>query len=256
MFDQVLSMRGTLPENHYGSGVVIAAFVYAGLVAFGAWAQNNVRAVDRQDVMVSFVTRAPVRAPPRPAVVPAALAAAPPAARAGPRLKAASDRPAVVLAQAIVAPTQIPQARPPEQDPVADSFAERGDAAASDYEAPAVPGGIGGPVVDAAEVAVGTAEARPPVFEEARMTHPRFVSGPSPQYTQKALDREVEGTIEVRCIVTMQGRVRDCRVVRSLPFMDRAVVDALERRIYEPATLDGRPIDVYYRFKIPLRLTE
>ena len=64
----------------------------------------------------------------------------------------------------------------------------------------------------------------------------------------------VEGTMEVRCVVTVDGRVQRCQVVRSLPFMDRAVIDALERRHYRPATLGGQAIEVYYRFRIPLRL--
>jgi len=27
-------------------------------------------------------------------------------------------------------------------------------------------------------------------------------------------------------------------------------------RVYRPATLRGRPVEVYYRFRIPLKLTE
>jgi protein TonB len=47
-----------------------------------------------------------------------------------------------------------------------------------------------------------------------------------------------------------------CRVLKSLPFMDRAVIDALERRRYKPATLGGRPVEVNYNFKITLRLPD
>jgi protein TonB len=60
----------------------------------------------------------------------------------------------------------------------------------------------------------------------------------------------------VRCVVTTEGRVHDCRVLKSLPFMDRAVIDALEKRRYKPATLGGRPVEVNYNFKITLRLPE
>jgi protein TonB len=48
--------------------------------------------------------------------------------------------------------------------------------------------------------------------------------------------------------------VYGCRVVKSLPFMDRAVLEALERRRYSPATLGGKPIEVDYTFKLTLRL--
>jgi len=88
------------------------------------------------------------------------------------------------------------------------------------------------------------------------MTHPRFVSGPSPQYTEKALEREVQGTMIVRCVVTSEGKVFGCRVLKSLPFMDRAVIEALERRRYKPAMLGGRAVEVNYNFKITLRLPD
>jgi protein TonB len=58
----------------------------------------------------------------------------------------------------------------------------------------------------------------------------------------------------VKCIVTVDGVVRSCRVVKGLPYLDEAVVAALERRRYRPATLGGRPVDVDYVFRITLRL--
>jgi eukaryotic-like serine/threonine-protein kinase len=42
--------------------------------------------------------------------------------------------------------------------------------------------------------------------------------------------------------------------VKILPFMDRSVIEALERRRYKPATLGGRPIAVDYTFRIKMSL--
>ena len=58
----------------------------------------------------------------------------------------------------------------------------------------------------------------------------------------------------VKCVVSTQGVVRNCRVMKSLPFMDRAVIEALEKRRYTPALLRGQPIEVDYTFKIKLTL--
>jgi protein TonB len=88
------------------------------------------------------------------------------------------------------------------------------------------------------------------------MVPPRFLGGPTPGYTQKAIEREVEGVMEVRCIVGTDGAVRECRVLRSLPFMDRAVIEALEQRRYVPATIAGEAVEVYYRFRLPFRLAD
>jgi protein TonB len=80
------------------------------------------------------------------------------------------------------------------------------------------------------------------------------ISGPDPQYTEKAIEHEVEGTMLVKCVVTEQGAVHGCRVVKPQPFMDRAVIDALERRRYQPYLLNGKPMEIDYTFKITLRL--
>ena len=68
--------------------------------------------------------------------------------------------------------------------------------------------------------------------------------------------KEIEGLMIVKCVVGTQGQVRNCRVMKSLPFMDRAVIDALEHRRYSPALLRGQPIEVDYTFKIKLTLPQ
>ena len=93
-----------------------------------------------------------------------------------------------------------------------------------------------------------------PEFDAATMTAPVMVSGPAPEYTAQAIEQEVEGTMVVRCVVLVDGSVRGCVVKQGLPFMNRAVVDALEARRYKPATQHGKPLDVSYTFTIRLKL--
>jgi protein TonB len=93
-----------------------------------------------------------------------------------------------------------------------------------------------------------------PVKFNDEMKAPVLISGPALEYTRQALEREIEGVMVVECVVTVEGTVHACRVLESLPFMDRAVIDNLERRRYKPATLAGRPLDVQYTFTIRLKL--
>jgi TonB family protein len=86
------------------------------------------------------------------------------------------------------------------------------------------------------------------------MTAPAIVSGPAPEYTPEAIERGVEGNMQVRCVVTVEGQVRACKVAKGLPFMNSAVVDALEKRRYKPALAQGKAVDVYYTFSIRLKL--
>ncbi|HYS07778.1 MAG TPA: TonB family protein [Myxococcales bacterium] len=94
---------------------------------------------------------------------------------------------------------------------------------------------------------------QPIVFNDA-LTPPVLISGPSPEYTPMALERRVEGTMAIRCVITVDGTVHGCRVIKSLPFMDRAAITALERRKYKPALRAGQPVDVYYTFTITFTL--
>ena len=58
----------------------------------------------------------------------------------------------------------------------------------------------------------------------------------------------------VKCVITLEGAVQDCRVINGLPFMDRAVVSALQARKYKPYVLNGQPVEIDYTFKIKLTL--
>jgi serine/threonine-protein kinase len=93
-----------------------------------------------------------------------------------------------------------------------------------------------------------------PIELDDRMTPPSKISGPDPEYTEKALDHEVEGVLSARCIVTAEGKVHGCRVIKGVPFMDRAVITALEQRRYSPALLRGKPVEIYYNIQTTLKL--
>lgn len=80
----------------------------------------------------------------------------------------------------------------------------------------------------------------PPVQLEARPI----------QYTAEALRARAEGMMSVRCVVTVAGRLEQCRVVRSVPLMEKAVLDALGSRRYRPAMYRGQPIAVEKSFDI------
>jgi len=86
------------------------------------------------------------------------------------------------------------------------------------------------------------------------MIAPAMIFGPAPEYTAEAVDRGVEGNMQVRCIITAEGQVRACKVIKGLPFMNAAVVDALVQRKYKPAMAQGKAVDVYYTFNIRLKL--
>src|SRR5713226_3342504 len=119
-----------------------------------------------------------------------------------------------------------------------------------------MPGGLGNAGGTTAGVAVLATDADGHVeYDDALMSPPERISGPDPEYTYLARAHDVQGVMLVKCLVTILGVVRDCRVVQGLPYMDGAVVDALLRRRYTPARLaDGRAVEVEFTFRVRLQL--
>jgi protein TonB len=195
-----------------------------------------VPAVEEMPVEVKFVKGQPM--PDRRAAPPP-----PPQRRPSqPERRRAAPPPVAPLVQPKALSDEPPRPGPPDPAPPPE--------ASGDEEEGAVGGIPGG------STAAAPAPAGPVPFDEATMSHPVFLSGPSPAYTRRALDRNVEGRMRVECVVTAEGLVRQCRVVEGLPFMDEAVVEALERRRYRPAVRNGQPIAIRYTFRITLKLPD
>jgi TonB family protein len=102
--------------------------------------------------------------------------------------------------------------------------------------------------------AAAAVEITAPEFDPATMTAPVMLSGPAPEYTAEAVERGIEGTMTLRCVVMATGSVRGCKVTKGLPFMNRSCIEALELRRYKPALQAAKPIDVMYTFNIRLKL--
>lgn len=91
-------------------------------------------------------------------------------------------------------------------------------------------------------------------FDAATMTRPRLVSGKQPDYTPEARAAGVEGKVIARCTILTTGKLRDCRLIKSLPMLDASILEALATQVYTPVMVDGQPTEVAYtlvfKFKI------
>ena len=79
---------------------------------------------------------------------------------------------------------------------------------------------------------------------------PVFVSGPAVKYPD--LWPQLEGKMRVRCVITVEGVVKECLADQDIPEM-APVIRQLEQRRYRPALSDGVPIQVWYVFGLTLR---
>jgi serine/threonine protein kinase len=98
-----------------------------------------------------------------------------------------------------------------------------------------------------APASTSPAPSTEPAPASAAMTRPELLdSGRAPAYTREALASRVEGVVSARCVVTVEGRLERCALLKSLPHMERSILDSLSTRRYRPALLGGRPHAVEY----------
>jgi periplasmic protein TonB len=78
------------------------------------------------------------------------------------------------------------------------------------------------------------------------VTAPRVIKEVRPNYTNGALLRHLQGTVELEAVVTRDGLASQIRVVRSLDpgGLDEEAIAAVKQWRFEPARYGGAPVDV------------
>lgn len=93
--------------------------------------------------------------------------------------------------------------------------------------------------------------AGPPYRVEGDITRPEKISGRPPEYTVEAREARVTGVVIMDTLIDEQGHVKDVKVLQGLPMgLAEAAVKAVEGWKFKPATLDGRPVPVYYTLTV------
>ena len=78
------------------------------------------------------------------------------------------------------------------------------------------------------------------------ITRPRLLRQVPPVYTAEAMEKHVEGRAILKCVVTTDGSLENCRVLKGLPGMDEAILAAVLQWRYSPALFEGRPVKIQY----------
>jgi protein TonB len=82
---------------------------------------------------------------------------------------------------------------------------------------------------------------REPVRVGGAITAPALVERVEPEYPPVAVSARVQGVVILEATVGRDGRVEDVRILRSLPLLDRAAMNAVRRWRYSPLLLNGTP---------------
>jgi periplasmic protein TonB len=115
-----------------------------------------------------------------------------------------------------------------------------------------VPGGVVGGVVG------GLPDAPPPpqaVRVGGQIKEPKKLKNVNPTYPDIAKQARVQGVVILECTISPQGRVTDVKVLRGIPLLDQAAIDAVKQWVYSPTLLNGVPVPVIMTVTVNFRLS-
>jgi TonB family protein len=93
------------------------------------------------------------------------------------------------------------------------------------------------------------------LFVRGDVQHPRKIESPPPPYTKIAKEEGLQGIVILQALIDDQGRVAEIEVVKGLPLgLTEEAIEALRQWTFEPATLDGEPVAVFYNLTFNFRL--
>jgi TonB family protein len=73
---------------------------------------------------------------------------------------------------------------------------------------------------------------------------PRRIKDVKPEYPAAALEARVAGVVIVEALIGAEGKVVKARVLRSIPLLDQAALDAVKQWEWEPTMLNGAAVPV------------
>jgi periplasmic protein TonB len=95
---------------------------------------------------------------------------------------------------------------------------------------------------------------RKPIRVGGDITRPERVHDVAPVYPALARAAQIEGTVILEAVIGPDGTVRDVRVLRSVPLLDDAAVDAVRQWLFSPTRLNGETVAVVMTVTVTFRL--
>jgi protein TonB len=103
---------------------------------------------------------------------------------------------------------------------------------------------IGPPEKVAPAPALAPAASQVPVRLHSGIVAPKKIVDVTPVYPPLAQAAHVKGVVILEAVIDARGNVTSVQVLRSMPLLDQAAVDAVRQWRYTPALLNDRPVPV------------
>jgi protein TonB len=168
----------------------------------------------------------------------------PPPARAAARLEA---RPTAPQTTTFTAPAVTPEEVAPESG---DDLGLEGGVVGGVEGG--TPGGVVGGIVGGLPEAASVVEA---VRVGGAVKEPRKLKHVDPIYPPLALSARIHGLVILEATLSPEGRVTDLRVLRGLPMLDAAAIEAVKQWVYTPTLLNGVPVPLIMTITVQFQLS-
>ena len=83
---------------------------------------------------------------------------------------------------------------------------------------------------------------------------PKLIKKIEPIYPQIASEANVEGSVILEVTTDIDGKVKRVKVLRSIPLLDQAAIDAVKQWVFEPLIIDGQRRSVILTVRVQFKL--
>ncbi len=101
--------------------------------------------------------------------------------------------------------------------------------------------------LQAREQASGAIKGRPEIQA------PRLISYIPPAYPETAKAKGIQGTVVLSVVLNAEGRIASAKVLKSIPELDQAAIDAVMQWRYEPMMANGKPRGVVFTVSVEFK---
>jgi protein TonB len=145
------------------------------------------------------------------------------------------------------APTSAPERIEPEPSPVVGTVPIAGP--------PGVEGGLpGGEALPTPPSLPPPPARREPLRRGGDIRQPQKTKHVAPIYPAIARENRVQGVVILEAVIGETGRVTDVRVLRSIPLLDQAAMDAVRQWRFAPTLLNGEPVPIVMTVTVSFEL--
>jgi protein TonB len=106
----------------------------------------------------------------------------------------------------------------------------------------------------AVEGGVTGTDEKPAVRAVGDIKPPKLIKKVDPIYPEEAREEDIEGVVIVEATTDIYGRVVNTKILRSIPQLDQAAMDAIKQWVYEPMIIDGQPRGVIFTVTCTFKL--